>query len=255
MGEGSNGSTRQSPTRVAMIGYGAQASQQARGLRAAGWEVNVVVRAGGMSWVRAVGDGFRPMPAAEAAAHADLVVVHLPESEQPAVWAYGLAPYIAPGALVVFAHGSALYSGAVDPEPRLDVVLVTAGDRSERECRVAVYRDATGDALERAVRFARAAYGAAKIGTTTLDSEVQADLSELVAKMGGLAAVLAEWDRVLANPSHEPDQATLTYYERLRAKVLAGSTEATTEAGGEASSRPSGVDLTRTRAPRKRGAA
>jgi hypothetical protein len=40
--------------------------------------------------------------------------------------------------------------------------------------------------------------------------------------MGGLPALMAEWDRVLASPSHEPDEATLTYYERLRATVLAG---------------------------------
>jgi ketol-acid reductoisomerase len=211
-----------------------------------------------MSWVRAVADGFRPMPAADAAAHADVIVVHLPESEQPAVWAYGLAPYIAQGSLVVFAHGSALYSGAVDPDPRLDVVLVAVCDErdgGELACRVAVHRDATGRALERAAEFARAAFGAPKIGTTTLDSEVKADLSELVAKMGGLPALLAEWDRLLANPGHEPDEATLTYYERLRARVLAGAPESAPPVREDGRARPSGVDLTRVRASRKRGAA
>jgi ketol-acid reductoisomerase len=258
MGEGSNGRVNRRPTRAAMIGYGPQASEQAATLRASGWEVNVVVRSGGMSWVRAVADGFRPMPAAEAAAHADVIVVHLPESEQPAVWAYGLAPYIAQGSLVVFAHGSALYSGAVDPDPCLDVVLVAVCDERDGgglACRVAVHRDATGRALERAAEFARAAFGAPKIGTTTLDSEVKADLSELIAKMGGLPAVLAEWDRLLANPGHEPDEATLTYYERLRARVLAGAPEAAPPSREDGRARPSGVDLTRVRASRKRGAA
>ena len=59
------------------------------------------------------------------------------------------------------------------------------------------------------------------MGTTTLASEVQSELSELVERVGGLPALLAEWDRVLANPSHEPDEATLRYYEHLRATVLA----------------------------------
>ncbi len=213
--------------RVALIGYGPEARDQAVRLRAAGWEVDVVVRAGGMTWIRAVADGFRPVSSSEAAARADVVVVHLPESEQPAVWAYGIAPFVAPGSLVVFAHGSALYSGAVDPDPGLDVVLVTGEDHPlavnsvSRGARVGVYRDASGHALERALAFARAVFGAQKIGTTTLDSEVRADIVELGAKMGGLAALLAEWDRVLASPSHEPDEATLTYYERLRATVLA----------------------------------
>src|ERR1700753_2532081 len=124
-------------TRAAVFGYGPDAREQALRLRSIGWEVDVVVRPGGMTWIYAVADGFRPVPAAEAAMRADVVLVHLPESEQPAVWAFGLAPYVAPGALVVFARGTALYSGAVAPDPRLDVVLVTpcfARD-AERVCR------------------------------------------------------------------------------------------------------------------------
>jgi ketol-acid reductoisomerase len=224
MGESEGGSRGRGVTRAAVIGYGPDAREQALRLRAIGWEVDVVVRAGGMTWIHAVADGFRPVPAAEAALRADVVVVHLPESEQPAVWAYGLAPYLVPGSLVVFAHGSAVYSGAVDPDPRLDVALVTpctARDAGQ-VCRVAVQRDATGHALERALAFVRAVFGSIKVETTTLDSEVSADLSERGAKMGGLPALMAEWDRVLASPSHEPDEATLTYYERLRATVLAG---------------------------------
>jgi ketol-acid reductoisomerase len=215
MAEG--GSPRRGVTRAAVIGYGPEAREQAVRLRAGGWEIDVVVRSGGMTWIRAVADGFRPVPAAEAAMRADVVVVHLPESEQPAVWAYGIAPYLAPGSLVVFAHGSALYSGAFVPDPRLE-----CADRgAERVCRVAVLRDATGHAIERALAFARAVFGAPKVETTTLDSEVRADLSELGAKMGSMSALVAEWDRVLASPSHEPDEATLTYYEGLRATVLA----------------------------------
>jgi ketol-acid reductoisomerase len=252
MGEARNGRSRWDGQRAAIIGYGPEAREQAMRLRAVGWDVDVVVRPGGMTWVRAVEDGFRPVPSAEAALHAAVVVVHLPESEQPAVWAYGLAPYLAAGSLVVFAHGSGLYTGAVDPDPRLDVVLVTGcdqGEGAERACRVAVHRDATGHALERAAAFARAVFDTAKIGTTTLDSEVKGDLAELVEKMGGLPAVLAEWDRVLANQSHEPDEATLTYYERLRAMVLAGGY------GPQVAKPPSSwVELTRA-GSRRRGAA
>ena len=104
------------------------------------------------------------------------------------------------------------------------MALVTpcAARGTEQVCRVAVQRDATGHALERALAFVRAVFGSIKVETTTLDSEVSSDLSALGAKMGGLPALVAEWDRVLSTPSHEPDEATLTYYERLRATVLAG---------------------------------
>jgi ketol-acid reductoisomerase len=238
---------------VAFFGYGADAREHAVRLRWAGWVVDVVMRPGGMSWFRAVPDGFRPVTAPEAAARAHVVVVALPEAEQPAVWAYGVAPFLQPGALVVFVHGWALYSGAVDPDPSFDVVLVTDRARQAADgvtCRVAVHRDSTGHALERASMFARDMLGAARIGTTTVGSEVNQELDEWVAEVGGLEALVAEWDRVLAHPSPEPDEASLTYYERLRATVLAGARAP--------ENRPSHVvptDLSRTRRPRTRGAA
>jgi ketol-acid reductoisomerase len=243
---------------VAFLGYGDVAREQALRLRVLDWRVDVVVRPGGMSWVRAVADGFRPVPPSEAAARADVVAVHLPEREQPAVWAYSIEPYLAPGALAVFARGSALYSGSVDPSADLDVALVRktadeTGRASGARCQVAVHRDATGRALERSAAFARAAFGTTSVGTTTLDAEVQADISALVAKMGGLPALLAEWDRLLADPGHEPDQATLSYYERLRAAVTTGVRDR-----GRADLRKVPgwrVDLSRTLMTKKRGAA
>jgi ketol-acid reductoisomerase len=229
--------------RVAIVGYGHEAREHALRLREVGWSVSVVVRPGGMSWIRAMADGLRPVTARDAVVTADVVAVHLPEAEQPAMWASVLAPYVVPGALLVFAHGAALYSGALEPNPRLDVVLVASGDAADG-CQVAVHQDATGRALERAAGYARAVYAGAKVGTTTVASAVQGELSELIEKVGGLPALLAEWDRVLANPGHEPDQATVGYYERLRAAVLADTPAPT--------SRPpsSRIDL-----PNRRGAA
>jgi ketol-acid reductoisomerase len=238
MGQESKGATR-----VAVIGYGPRAREHALRLRDTGWDVSVVVRPGGMSWIRAMADGLRPVLAPDAVSKADVVAVHLPEAEQGAMWAQGIAPHVAPGALIVFAQGAALYSGVLEPDKRFDVVLVAPGDTPDA-CRVAVHQDATGHALERAASYARAVFAGAKVGTTTLASEVQTELSELVEKVGGLPALLAEWDRVLANPSHEPDEATLLYYERLRAAVLADTPM-------PISKPPSST----VRLPRKRGAA
>jgi ketol-acid reductoisomerase len=248
---------RRSSHRVAFLGYSAAVRPQALRLHALGTHVDIVVRPGGMSWVRAIADGFRPVPPSEAAAQADVVSVHLPEHEQPSVWAYSVEPYLSPGALVVFAHGSALYAGSVDPSPDLDVVLLRGrgdGPDGEAACHVAVHRDATGRALERSAAFGRAVFGATRIGTTTLDAEVRADISVLVEKMGGLPALLAEWDRVLANPCHEPDQAALSYYERLRAAVASGERART--GGGQGKKAPRWrIDLSRTMVSKKRGAA
>jgi ketol-acid reductoisomerase len=218
MDEGS-GERSNAAARAALIGYGPEAREHAMRLREQGWHVSVVVRPGGTSWIRAMADGFRPVTAREAATSATVVVIDLPESEQPAVWAYTLAPVVRPGALVVFKHGAALYSEALEIDRRLDVVLIAPSD-SPDACRIAVHQDATGRALERAAGFARLLYAGAKVGTTTLAWEVQCELSVLIDRVGGLEALLAEWDRVLANPGHEPDEATIRYYEHLRAAVL-----------------------------------
>jgi ketol-acid reductoisomerase len=249
MGEG-NGETGKPTARVAMFGYGPDAREQALRLRAIGWEVDVVVRSGGMSWIRSVADGFRPVVAREAAHRANILCVHLPEAEQPTVWAHDIAPHLSPRALIVFVRGSALYSGAIEPDARFDVVLVTREGEGTGGCRVAVLQNATGRALERAAAFARDVFGASKVGTTTLESEVEADLSELIVKVGGLEALLAEWDRVLANTSHQPDEATLRYYERLRGILTDGGR-------GPVVARPpsSSIELPRASAARKRGAA
>jgi ketol-acid reductoisomerase len=212
--------------RVAMFGYGPEARAQAQRLRQSGANVTVVVRSGGMSWVRAVSDGFRPELASAALASADTVVVHVPESEQPALWAHTIAPRIARSALAVFARGSALYVGALEPDPRLDVVLVSRPESEAQgatcTCRIAVFRDASGRALERAAAFAAAAAGEAPVRTTTVATEVRAELDALVARCGGLEALIAECDRVIECPSCEPDESTLAYYERLRAVLVDG---------------------------------
>ncbi|HEX8790195.1 MAG TPA: hypothetical protein VF765_04535 [Polyangiaceae bacterium] len=218
-GKGNADAHQRAGTRIAMIGYGTEARDQSRRLRAAGWNVSVALRPGGMSWIRAVSDGFRPVLVSQALAQADVIVVHMPESEQPAMWASSIAPRVAPGTLVVFAHGAALYAGALEPDARLDVVLV-ARNSSGAGCRVAVHHDATGRALERAAGFARMAFGDPRVGTTTVESEVQNELRALVDRKGGVEKVVAEIDHVLANPSHEPDEAALRYYEGLRVALL-----------------------------------
>ena len=205
--------------RVAVLGYGPEAREQALRLRGAGAHVTVGVRPGGMSWLRATEDGFAPVPTAAAVSGAQIVAVHVPEEDQPAVYWRAVAPNLEPGALVVFGRGQALHIGCVDPPGAVDFVLVTSGGTLQRAgCRVAVHRDATGKALDRAVAYARAAIGeAAKaLGTTTVAEEVEADLAAFEERVGGSEALLAELDELLARGTHEPDEAKLGFYERLR---------------------------------------
>ena len=205
-------------TKIAVLGFGPEARERAMQLRAAGHAVTIGLRPGGMSWVRAAKDGFRPAPTSLAVADADIVALLVPDADQPSVYWNAIAPHVSPNALLVFGHGLALYTGAVEPE-RGDAVVVSS---AEGGCRVAVHRDATGSALERAIAFARAAFApGAKVDATSISAEIEAELTEREHRAGGPSALIAELDAELSSAarSHEADEMRIAYYERLRAAL------------------------------------
>jgi len=71
--DGSNGSDVR-PQRVAVLGYGEGGRDLALRLRKAGHKVTVGLLPAGMSWVRAVKDGFAPTSSGAAVASADVVL-------------------------------------------------------------------------------------------------------------------------------------------------------------------------------------
>src|SRR5262249_14297465 len=158
-------------------------------LRDTGHDVSVGMLPAGSSWVRAKRDGFAPTSVGSAVHGAEIVVVLVPDADQPSVYWRAVAPGLAPRALAVFARGFALEAGAIDP-CSADVVLVAP---TPRGLRVAVHHDATGRALERAIAYAHAAFGdAAPIGTTTIHEEFDAELASAIHRAGGFGALLAE---------------------------------------------------------------
>lgn len=217
-----------SRARVAVLGYGPDAKQVAAGLRRAGNDVTVGLGAGGMSWVRAQRDGFVSKPSPIAVEGAEVVAVHIPDQEQCSVYWHVVAPNVAASALLVFGRALALATGALEPRD-CDVVVVT-GDPSA--CRVAVHTDATGRALERAVAYARAAFGPyAQIGTSTVEAEAERELAALELAAGGRDKFFEELDRATAHAreSHAPDEARLAYYEGLH--TLLGARARISESG------------------------
>ncbi|WP_394828448.1 hypothetical protein [Pendulispora albinea] len=236
-----SGAQAHEKTRIAVLGYGTDARDRAVRLRQAGIDVSVSMRPGGLSWVRANADKFAPARADEAVASAQVVVLLVPDEEQPSVYWRSIAPHISPGTLLVVERGHALHVGAIDPRRDVDIVLVTAAPSGDRVgCRVAVYHDATGKALERAIAYARAAFeeAATSLGTTTVTEEFEADLVARETRAGGHDALIAELDQILVRGTHEPDEAKLGYYERLRTAVSARRpADSTPSSGSPGSSR------------------
>jgi ketol-acid reductoisomerase len=135
--------------RIAIVGYGEGCGREhARRLRAQGHAVDVAMLPGGLSWVNAVHDGFRPLRVWEAVLNADVVVLLVPDDDLALVYWEQVAPYARPGSLLLF-------TGPVPSEidelpPAVDVAAVLM---TEDGCLASVLNDATTQARARALDY------------------------------------------------------------------------------------------------------
>src|ERR1700704_278710 len=91
---------------VAVIGYGSQGHAHALNLKESG--VDVVV-------------GLRPDSKSRAEAEAAGLRVLLPDEKQAEVWGSEISDGIAPGNLLLFAHGFTIHFGQIDAPAEVDV--------------------------------------------------------------------------------------------------------------------------------------
>ncbi|MFL5781175.1 MAG: NAD(P)-binding domain-containing protein, partial [Thermoleophilaceae bacterium] len=109
---------------VAILGYGSQGHAHALNLKESGVDVVVGLREGSDSVEKARGDGLEVLGIADAASRGDVVMVLLPDEKQAEVWESEISDGIAPGNLLMFAHGFSIHFGQIDPGPEVDVGMV-----------------------------------------------------------------------------------------------------------------------------------
>lgn len=209
--------------RIAVFGYGNQGRPQALNLRDSGIrEVRVAARAGGMSAERARADGFDVMTPPAAAAWADMLVLLIPDEDQPRIYAEELAPHLRPGAALVFAHGLAIHFGLIVPRPDLDVMLVAPkgpGTALRDQYKkgggllalFAVEKDASGHARALALAYA-AALGSGRAGIleTSFGEECEADLfNEQAVLWGAIPELILAGYETLVEAGFSPEVAYL----------------------------------------------
>src|SRR5947209_6876323 len=90
---------------VAILGYGSQGHAHALNLHDSGVDVVVGLRPDSSSVEKAKSDGLRVEPIGDAASAAEVVMVLLPDERQHDVWEAEIRDGIAPGNLLLFAHG------------------------------------------------------------------------------------------------------------------------------------------------------
>jgi ketol-acid reductoisomerase len=211
--------------KVAILGYGSQGHAHALNLKDSGIDVVVGLREGSSSKAKAEAAGLRVLPTAEAVREADIVMVLLPDTEQKAVYERDIAPNLADGNSLAFAHGFNIHFGQISPPASVDVWMIapkgpghlvrrTYEEGGGVPCLVAVANDATGKAKQVALAYAKAIGGTrAGVLDTTFEEETETDLfGEQVVLCGGLVELIRNGYETLVEAGYQPESA---YFETL----------------------------------------
>ena len=210
---------------VAILGYGSQGHAHALNLKESGADVVVGLREGSSSVDKAKGDGVRVESIADAASEGDLVMVLLPDEKQADVFEGEIRDGIAPGNLLMFAHGFSIHFGQIDPGPEVGVGMVAPKGPGHLVRRqyvegngvpglIAVHSDPRGDARDLVLAYAKG-IGCTRAGVieTTFKDETETDLfGEQAVLCGGVTELVRAGYETLVDAGYDP---RLAYFECL----------------------------------------
>ncbi len=228
--------------RVAVIGFGNQGRAQAMNLEDAGVDVVVALRDGSPAHTAVRAAGLVADEPRAAVASADVVVMLAPDEAHGQVYRDFVAPHLAPGAAMVFAHGLSIRFGLIEPRDDIDIVLLAPkGPGTALRANFvagggmpalfAVAQDASGSARTVALAYG-AAIGCARVGLieTSFAEEAEADLfNEQAVVWGAVPELIAAGYDTLVEAGFSADVA---YFECVaELKLLADLIEARGIAG------------------------
>jgi ketol-acid reductoisomerase len=210
---------------VAILGYGSQGHAHALNLKDSGMDVVVGLRPDSSSVEKARSDGLRVESIADAASEGDVVMVLLPDEKQGEVWESEIRDGIAPGNLLMFAHGFSIHFDQIDPGPEVDVGMAAPKGPGHLVRRqyvdgngvpglVAVHQDATGGARDLVLAYARG-IGCTRAGVieTSFKDETETDLfGEQAVLCGGVTELVRAGYETLVDAGYDP---RLAYFECL----------------------------------------
>ena len=211
--------------KIAVLGFGSQGHAHALNLKDSGFDVVVGLRDGSSSAAKAREGGLTVKPIGEAVAEADVVMVLLPDTSQASVYGEEIAPNLEPGNMLMFAHGFNIHFRTIEPPGDVDVTMIAPKGPGHLVRRtyeqgigtpalVAVHRDATGKALQRALAYA-GAIGCARAGVieTSFEEETETDLfGEQSILCGGTSALVRSAFDTLVEAGYQPE---IAYFECL----------------------------------------
>ncbi|GAA6618299.1 ketol-acid reductoisomerase [Scytonema sp. NUACC26] len=210
---------------IAIIGYGSQGHAHALNLKDSGLNVIVGLYPGSKSVAKAEAAGLTVKNVADAAKAADLIMILLPDEVQKTIYKEEIEPHLEEGNVLLFAHGFNIHFGQVVPPPTVDVVMVAPKGPGHLVRRTyeqgqgvpalfAIYQNASGQARDRAMAYAKGIGGTrAGILETTFREETETDLfGEQTVLCGGLCALIKAGFETLVEAGYQPE---LAYFECL----------------------------------------
>jgi ketol-acid reductoisomerase len=214
---------------VAIIGYGSQGHAHALNLRDSGVNVVIGQRPGGANYELAKGHGFSPVSAAEAAEQADVIQCLVQDQVQPVVYEREIQSQLSSGKTLVFSHGFNIHYNQIVPPEDVDIIMIAPkgpGHLVRREFErgggvpslVAVEQDASGQALEKALAYAKG-IGSTRSGVlkTSFAEETETDLfGEQAVLCGGVSALIRSGFETLVEAGYQPEVAFFECMHELK---------------------------------------
>ncbi len=211
--------------KIAVIGYGIQGRAQAMNLKDSGLDVIVSELAGTPNYEQARKDGFEPVSAQDAAKAADIIQILTQDHVQAKLYKEAVKSNLKKGKALAFSHGFNIHFRQIKPPKKVDVFMVApkgpgALVRKMYEegkgvpCLVAVYQNASGDALKTALAYAKGIGGTrAGVIETTFKEETETDLfGEQAVLCGGASELIKAGFDTLVEAGYQPE---IAYFEVL----------------------------------------
>jgi len=216
--------------KVAVLGYGSQGHAHALNLKESGANVVVGLYNGSKSWEKAEKDGFKVLPAGDAVAESDLVVMLVPDEKQKLLYETSVKPNLKAGDALVFAHGFNVHFGQIVADKGVDVFMVAPKGPGHLVRRVyedgkgvpalfAVHQDPSGQARELSLAYAKG-IGATRAGVieTSFEEETETDLfGEQCVLCGGITELIKAGFDTLTEAGYQKE---IAYFECLHEMKL-----------------------------------
>ncbi|MGD1088036.1 MAG: ketol-acid reductoisomerase [Verrucomicrobiota bacterium] len=210
---------------LAVLGFGSQGHAHALNLKDSGLTVIVGLYEGSKSIPVAKEKGFEVVSTAAAVKRADVIMVALPDTKQPAAYEKDIEPNLSAGKTLLFSHGFSIHFKTIVPPKNVNVIMVAPkgpGHIVRRQytegkgvpALIAVYQNPGRDAKQIALAWAKG-IGATRAGVlqTSFKEETETDLfGEQTVLCGGASALVQAGYETLVEAGYQPEMA---YFECL----------------------------------------